>query len=94
MLYFKAKELALIFLYRSPEELCGPRHIGSKRKEIVLPCFQQSCCLPRQVAAQGKDGERAQAVLRSSSEELSEAGDGGAVKAKSTKCGDSIWELV
>lgn len=62
MVYFRAKELALTFLHRSPEECCGPRHIGGKGKEIVLPSFQQSCCLPRQGAAEGKNGERAQAV--------------------------------
>lgn len=71
MLYFRAEELALIFPHRSPE-CCGLRHTGGKRKEIVVPCFQQSCCLPRQGVAEGKDGERTQAVedvLRSRSEE-------------------------
>lgn len=98
MLYFKAEELSLIFLHWSPEECFGPRHIGGKRKEIVLPCFHQSCCLPRQGAAEGKDGKRTQAVedvLRSSIEEHgTEPGAGGAVKTKSTKCEDSILELV
>ena len=36
--------------------------IGSKRKEIVLPCFQQSCRLPRQGGAEGRDGERTQDI--------------------------------
>lgn len=95
MLYFRTEELALIFLHLSPE-CCGPRR---QKKRDLSHVFSKAVVCPDRVW-QKERMEREHKLWRMYSGvvvrnmELPEPGDGEAVKAKITKCGNSILELV